>query len=105
PRADAFLQYRDDAGKGVSTSVDRVVFPDSSTFQHFKLTLSPGATRDGPATLEAFRYDPDASAYVSIGEAFEAVHLDTRVFDALSLYTRNGHAAYVDALVITQLSK
>lgn len=105
PRANTFIQYREAAGKGQSTSVDRVVFRDAATFEHFKLTLSAGVTPDGPATAEAFRYDADASAYVSLGEAFGAVALSTRVFNSLTLYTRNGHAVHIDAIVVTQTQK
>jgi hypothetical protein len=108
PKATGKLQYRDSSGRAVTTDTERVVFRDLDSFIDFKLKLTPGETPDSPATAEAFYYDTDVSAYVSVGEAAGLVQLSARAFQQLSIYSRNGTdngAAYFDSIVITQTQR
>jgi hypothetical protein len=105
PFESGMLQYRDIDGGGSNTKVGRILFDDTYTDIDFKVTLTPPASEATMASVEAFIYDVEIAAYVSLGSALDLVDLDAGTFNELSLYSRNGveeGAVYIDSIVITQ---
>lgn len=106
PAANAFLEFRDETGAGqaVQTESTRAYFRPDSEPRIFKLVITPAPEGKGPATVEAFRYDPKTKSYASLGLAERAASIKTGELHSLTLYSRNGEdgAAWIDSVVVTQ---
>lgn len=106
PAAGGFLDYRDHTGSAQSTPVEgaRAYFATGTGMRHFKFTITPAVDGRSPATVEAFRYDPKAKVYVSLGIADKAALLKSGELQSVTLWARNGEngAIWIDSIVVTQ---